>query len=127
MSKLSKLGAQSGVALKQNAEVLPNVHYRRREHARLLLSELLLRKLIVLVALVLISRSATWASAPVTLTSLHALHSLDNAEASRAIPAAFQATVVYSRGYESLLFVQDADDALFVSPPTTAALHPGDR
>jgi diguanylate cyclase (GGDEF)-like protein len=87
----------------------------------------LLQKPILLVAIVLILRSATWASEPVTLASLHAIHSLGNAEASRAIPAAFEATVVYSRGYESLLFVQDGEDALFVNPPTTAALLPGDR
>ena len=87
----------------------------------------LLQKLIVLAALVLTFRSAAWASESVTLTSLHAIHSLGNSEASRAIPAAFQATVVYSRGYESLLFVQDGDEALFVAPPTTAALLPGDR
>jgi hypothetical protein len=87
----------------------------------------LLEKLIPLVAIVITLRSAIWASVPVTLTSLHAIHSLTNTEASSAIPSAFEATVVYSRGYESLLFVQDGDDALFVSPPTTAALLPGDR
>ena len=87
----------------------------------------LLEKLVPIVALVISLRSAIWASEPITLTSLHAIHSLTNTEASSAIPSAFEATVVYSRGYESLLFVQDGDDALFVSPPTTAALLPGDR
>jgi diguanylate cyclase (GGDEF)-like protein len=87
----------------------------------------LLERLIPLVALVITLRSAIWASVPVTLTSLHAIHSLTNTEASRTIPVAFEATVVYSRGYESLLFVQDGDDAFFVSPPTTVALLPGDR
>jgi tRNA threonylcarbamoyladenosine modification (KEOPS) complex Pcc1 subunit len=39
----------------------------------------------------------------------------------------FEATVVYSRGYQKLLFVQDGDAAVFVNPPTTAELLPGDR
>jgi diguanylate cyclase (GGDEF)-like protein len=70
---------------------------------------------------------AVWAEEPGTLTSLGAVHALSNAEASHAIPAAFEATVVYSRGYEHLLFVQDGDAAFFVNPPTTASLLPGDR
>jgi diguanylate cyclase (GGDEF)-like protein len=77
--------------------------------------------------IVLVSSSVAWAWEGVTLTSLHAVHSLSNADASRAIPAAFEATVVYSRGYENLLFVQDGNEALFVNPPTTAALLPGER
>ncbi|HEU5406211.1 MAG TPA: hypothetical protein VFU48_00485 [Nitrospira sp.] len=40
---------------------------------------------------------------------------------------ALEATVVYSRGYESLLFVQGDDDALLVKPPSTSPFLPGDR
>jgi hypothetical protein len=65
------------------------------------------------------------ASAP--LTSLHAIHALTNAEASRGLPVEFQATVGYSRGYENLLFVQDGDDAIFVRPPSNAQFTGGDR
>ena len=71
--------------------------------------------------------SGAWAAGPSTLTSLASVHALSNAEASEGISVACEATVVYSRGYESLLFVEDGDAALFVNPPTTAALLPGDR
>jgi diguanylate cyclase (GGDEF)-like protein len=58
---------------------------------------------------------------------LQAIHALTNVEARQAIPVAFEATVGYSRGYENLLFVQDGDAAIFVRPPTTNTLAPGDR
>ena len=67
------------------------------------------------------------AAVPSALTSLLAVHSLSNSEAIRAVPVAIEATVVYSRGYQRLLFVQDGDAALFVTPPTNAELLPGDR
>lgn len=67
------------------------------------------------------------ASEPRVLTSIQAVHLLSNAEARQAIPVAAEATVVYSRGYESLLFVQDGDAALFVRPPATTTFLPGDR
>ena len=89
--------------------------------------DFVLRKLIPAGTFVLASLSAVKASEPVRLASLHAVHSLSNAEASRAIPVAVEATVLYSRGYESLLFVQDGDSALFVRPPSTSTLLPGDR
>ncbi len=85
------------------------------------------QKLIPAVVIAAASLSAAWAAAPTTLTSLRAVHALSNDEASHAIPVAFEATVVYSRGYERLLFVQDGDAALFVNPPTAAPLLPGDR
>ena len=84
-------------------------------------------KLIVAAVMASSSFFAVWAEEPGTLTSLGAVHALSNAEASHAIPAAFEATVVYSRGYEHLLFVQDGDAAFFVNPPTTASFIPGDR
>jgi diguanylate cyclase (GGDEF)-like protein len=89
--------------------------------------DFVLRQLIPAGTFVLASLSAARASEPVPLTSLRAVHSLSNAEASQAIPVAVEATVLYSRGYESLLFVQDGDSALFVRPPSTSALLPGDR
>jgi diguanylate cyclase (GGDEF)-like protein len=70
---------------------------------------------------------ASWASEPAPLTTLSAIHSLTNEQAKAAQPVAFEATVVYSRGYENLLFVEDGEDAIFVRPPTTATLIPGDR
>ncbi len=71
--------------------------------------------------------STAWAAKPAALTTLHAIHALTNEQAREAQPVNFEATVVYSRGYESILFVQDGDDAIFVRPPTTATLTPGDR
>jgi len=67
------------------------------------------------------------AAEPGVLRSIQAVHLLSNADASHAIPFDAEATVVYSRGYENLLFVQDGDSALFVRPPTKEAFLPGDR
>ena len=68
-----------------------------------------------------------WSSEPAALRSLHAVHALENAQASHRIHAIFEATVVYSRGYERLLFVQDGNEALFVAPPSSADYLVGDR
>ena len=87
----------------------------------------ILNRLVPAVLMVAVSIPGAKAAEPGTLTSLTAVHALSNAEASHAIPVACEATVVYSRGYESLLFVQDGDSALFVNPPTSASLLPGDR
>jgi diguanylate cyclase (GGDEF)-like protein len=84
----------------------------------------------ILVTAVLVSSSfllEARAAEPSVLTSIQAVHLLSNADASHAIPVDAEATVVYSRGYENLLFVQDGDSALFVRPPTNEAFLPGDR
>src|SRR5579863_9566508 len=67
------------------------------------------------------------AAAPPTLTTLSAIHKLTNAEASMAVPVAFEATVTYFRGYERTLFVQDGDNAIYVQATTNLKLEPGDR
>ncbi|HEX3894007.1 MAG TPA: GGDEF domain-containing protein [Terracidiphilus sp.] len=67
------------------------------------------------------------AATPATLTSLHAIRKLTNAEASMAVPVDFEATVTYFRGYEKTLFVQDGDDAIYVQAVTNLNLDPGDR
>jgi diguanylate cyclase (GGDEF)-like protein len=67
------------------------------------------------------------AAQPGSLTTLRAIHALNNADAKQARLVAFEATVAYSRGYENLLFVQDGKDAIFVRPPTGAQLTAGDR
>jgi diguanylate cyclase (GGDEF)-like protein len=68
-------------------------------------------------------------AAQAPLTTLRAIHNLTNAEASHALPVAFEATVVYYRGRVGWLFVQDDGVAIFVHPPAnnTLALLPGDR
>ena len=86
-----------------------------------------MKRLIPLFAIILGCASAAWAAAPATLTTLRAIHALTNAEASQAIPVAFEATVVFYRGYEGTLFVQDSDTAVYVQYPTDAKLDSGDR
>ena len=61
------------------------------------------------------------------LNSVAGVHDLTNAQADRGIPVSLDATVVYSRGYERLLFVQDGKAGFFVKPPSEAQLSPGDR
>jgi len=70
---------------------------------------------------------SAWAAAPAPLTTLRAIHALTNVEARQALPVDFEATAIYSRGYENILFVQDGDSAIFVRPATTVQLAPGDR
>jgi diguanylate cyclase (GGDEF)-like protein len=68
-----------------------------------------------------------WAAAPPALTTLRAVRALSNAEASQALPVAFEATVTYFPGYSGLLFVQDGDQAIFVYLTADAKLLAGDR
>jgi diguanylate cyclase (GGDEF)-like protein len=66
-------------------------------------------------------------AAPASLVTLHAIHALSNADASHAIPVAFEATVTYNRSYEGTLFVEDGDDSIYVQAPPTLKFAPGDR
>ncbi len=61
------------------------------------------------------------------LTTLRAAAALTNAQASRHMPASFEATVIYFRSYQKDLFVQDGDAAIFVHAATDLKLAPGDR
>jgi diguanylate cyclase (GGDEF)-like protein len=65
--------------------------------------------------------------APAPLTSLQAIHVLTNAQASQALPVAFQATVTYYRWSERTLFVQDGGIAIYVHSNVDVRLVPGDR
>jgi diguanylate cyclase (GGDEF)-like protein len=67
------------------------------------------------------------AATPAPLTALAAIAALDNAHAREALPVDFEAIVVFSRGYENILFVQDGKDAIFVRPPSHASYLQGDR
>jgi diguanylate cyclase (GGDEF)-like protein len=71
--------------------------------------------------------SVVWAAPPTTLTTLHSIHALTNAEAQKAVPVVFEATVTYYRSYEYTLFVQDGDIAIYVHPKVILHLVPGDR
>jgi diguanylate cyclase (GGDEF)-like protein len=64
---------------------------------------------------------------PGALTTLRAIHSLNNGEASHQIPVQFEATVTYFRGYEHILFVQDDGIGIYVEQVTPVNLLPGDR
>jgi len=86
-----------------------------------------MKRLVATFVVVLGCAVAAWAGSPATLTSLRAVHALTNDEASKALPVAFEGTVTYYLGYESLLFVQDGDLAIFVLAKTDAKLSPGDR
>src|ERR1700721_1389549 len=77
-----------------------------------------LRKLLVLIATILLPVFIE-AAEPQPLTTLAAIRALSNQEAGNALPVAFEATVIYSRGYAWILFVQDGNDALYVSADTT--------
>ena len=79
------------------------------------------------IALLGLCASAAWAVPPAPLTALAAIHKLSNAEASHALPVAFEATVTYFRGNERTLFVQDGESAIFVLATTSLRLEPGDR
>jgi len=86
-----------------------------------------MKRLIVAFGVLLGWTVAAWAVAPATLTSLGAVHSLTNAEASKEPPVAFEATVTYRRDSETTLFVQDGDAAIYVWANTDLKMVPGDR
>jgi hypothetical protein len=73
-----------------------------------------MKRLISTVAIVLCWASVAWAAEPSPLTDLRAITALSNAEANKALPVAFEATVTYFPGYQGLLFVQDGGLAVFV-------------
>ena len=86
-----------------------------------------MKKLIPIFAILLGWATAAWAAPPGPLTTLRAIHALTNAEASKELPVAFQATVTYYRGYETTLVVQDGDAGIYVHALRDAKLVPGDR
>lgn len=67
------------------------------------------------------------AESPAPLTTVRAILALTNAEAGKALPVAFEATVTYFRDYEATLFVQDEGAAIYVMATGNPALKPGDR
>jgi diguanylate cyclase (GGDEF)-like protein len=89
----------------------------------------MMKRLIPVIAILLGLASAAWAAAPATLTTLRAIHALTNAEAAQERPVDFEATVIYYRGGEGNLFVQDGDLAIYVGAAygSQLGLVPGDR
>jgi diguanylate cyclase (GGDEF)-like protein len=71
--------------------------------------------------------SISWAVEPAVLTKLHDVAALSNAEASRALPVAFEATVTYYNPSALNLVVQDKGEAIYVYATLSIPLVPGDR
>lgn len=76
------------------------------------------------------------ATAPVTpaaatvstgLTDLRTVRAIPNREAAERKPVQFEATVTYYRDYDTDLFVQDGDAAMYVAYRAGDVLRPGDR
>ena len=65
--------------------------------------------------------------APRLLTSIDAIRSLSNAEADRAFPVSFEATVTIARPDLGYIFVQDRNTGQFVKTSTNFNVIPGDR
>jgi diguanylate cyclase (GGDEF)-like protein len=86
-----------------------------------------MKKLSLVVGMVLVCVTAGAGAETGTLTTLAAIHSLSNQEASRHLPVEFEATVTYYRDYERTLFVQDGDAAIYIRATTGLKLMPGDR
>ena len=70
---------------------------------------------------------AVCAAQPYHPTTLSAVHVLGKEGARRKWPVAFEATVVYYRGYENMLFVEDGGAGIYVRAPRDAGLISGDR
>jgi diguanylate cyclase (GGDEF)-like protein len=86
-----------------------------------------MKRLVIALVIAFGCARACVASEPVKLTSLQQIHALSNEQAAQHIPVEFVATVLYFRGYERTLFVQDGDTAIYVSLVSNLNLEPGDR
>jgi diguanylate cyclase (GGDEF)-like protein len=86
-----------------------------------------MKKLIPAFALILGCASAGWAAAPAALTSLRSIRQLNNAEARRQLPVAFEGTVTYFRKGLKSVFLQEDGLGLYVFVETETKLVPGDR
>ncbi|WP_263350770.1 diguanylate cyclase domain-containing protein [Acidicapsa acidisoli] len=82
---------------------------------------------IVAGAMMLGCSAALGASAPGAVDSLRAIHELSKAEAARALPVEFEATVTYYNKSDVDLFVQDAGLGIYVQATQNADLALGDR
>ncbi len=86
-----------------------------------------MKRLVHLFAIVLACATAALAEQPVTLTTLRAIHALNNAEAGKGLSVAFEATVTFFVQPQHVLFVEDGGAAIFVSADTSVPLISGDR
>ncbi len=86
-----------------------------------------MKKMLPTFAILYACAALAWAVAPATLTTLSQVATLSNAEANKALPTTFEATVTYFPGYDNLLFMQDGGQAIFVLATTPVKLLSGDR
>jgi diguanylate cyclase (GGDEF)-like protein len=86
-----------------------------------------MKKSIPALAIVLGWATAAWAAAPTPITTLRAIRALTNAEAGKAVPVAFEATITYYNSKDIDMFAQDGDDAIYVQATKGLNLVPGDR
>jgi diguanylate cyclase (GGDEF)-like protein len=85
------------------------------------------KRLISAFAVILAFTSGGWATSPGPMTSLHEIRALTNAQASHALPVAFEATVTFFRAHPRMLYVQDGDSAIYVFLTRDVPLVLGDR
>jgi diguanylate cyclase (GGDEF)-like protein len=85
-----------------------------------------MKRTIAAIAVLLGCSTSLHGAAPAPLTSLRAIKSVTNAEASHALPVSFTGTVTYFRSYERTMFVQDGDWAIYVQANTDKKFLPGD-
>jgi diguanylate cyclase (GGDEF)-like protein len=81
----------------------------------------------VVIGLLALSMVQVCAGETATSTDVQTLHKLTNAEARKRFPVRFEATVTYYRDYDTDLFVQDGDSAIYVDYRAGAPLLMGDR
>ena len=86
-----------------------------------------MRRFLFAAATILALSARAGAVAPSPMTSLQAIHELSNAEASKSIPVAFQATVTYFSADLGNLFVQEGQTGIYVWGAGSPRLSPGDR
>ncbi len=86
-----------------------------------------MKKSVAALAIFLGWAPTVWSAEPATLTTLHAIAAVSNAEASHLPPVVFPATVIYCNEKTKNLNVQENDEAIFVRPTANLKLVPGDR
>lgn len=86
-----------------------------------------MKKWLAALAICAVWNSMAWAAESYTRTTVSAIHAMGNAGAGRHWPIAFEASALYYRGYENMLYVQDGGGGIYVRTPKDAKLAAGDR
>ncbi|MFZ1085895.1 MAG: GGDEF domain-containing protein [Terracidiphilus sp.] len=88
-----------------------------------------MKRLIPAFAVMLVCVSGAGSASPEPLTTLRQIRALPKSQASKKLPATFEATVTYYRDYEGNIFAQDGKFPVYInaSPSNRFGLVPGDR